>query len=216
MSEIFYSYISYFLHPFKVNTYFQKRRTDYYGRGVPFLVDATIPMETDLLELDLSENLVVSWILFIIHSFYSILFINVSYFLAASFDIGEFLNPKILIYTTLIQVIFFPLVFYAYAKLWSLIVEFFGRLFYEGEDDISEMANQVVGVSLTSHIFLVIPVIGAAIRHIAFLIFLFAGLRNNLGFSTVKSFMVILSPLFILGLMVFMFALLVATIFVGF
>ncbi|TDJ04407.1 MAG: hypothetical protein E2O68_08265 [Deltaproteobacteria bacterium] len=213
MSEIFYSYFSYFLHPFKVNSYFRKKRQDFYG---PFLVDQNVPEERDFLELDFYQILIVSWPFFIIHSFYSIFFINVANFVVMSFDVGEMINPHIMIYAALVQVTFFPLVFWAYAKLWVVIVEFFASLFSLDEKKIEEVSGQVVGVSLVSHVFLLVPIIGGVIRHFAFLVYLFAGLRKNLGLSVTKSFMVILSPLFILGLMVFMFFLLLATIIAGF
>lgn len=213
MSEIFYNYISYFLHPFKVNSYFREKRQDFYG---PFLVDEKIPEERDFLELDIYQILIVSWLFFIVHSFYSIFFINIANFLVARFDMGDIINPRMMIFTALVQVIFFPLVFWAYAKLWVVIVEFFGNLFNADENRIEEISDQIVGVSLASHIFLLIPVIGAVIRHFAFFIYLFAGLRKNLGLSVTKSLMVILSPLFILGLLVFMFFLLLATILMGF
>jgi len=213
MSEVFYSYFSYFLHPLKVNSYFYKKRKDFYG---PFLVDESVPEDRDFLELDFYQILVVSWLFFLIHSFYSLFFINVANFLVSVFDIGDIINPRILVYTALLKIIFFPLVFWAYAKLWVVIVEFFGRLFFEDEKKIKEISDQVVGVSLTSHIFLLIPVIGGVISHFAFYIYLFAGLRKNLGLSVTKSFMVILSPFFILGFMVFIFFLLLATIIVGF
>jgi len=216
MSEIFYSYFSYFLHPFKVNIYFRGRRKDFYGRGVPFLVDESVPMEQDRLELDFPEILSISWLLFTIHTFYSLFFIYVANFLFTSFDIGNFLNARMMIYVALIQAIFFPLVFWAYAKVWILIVAFFGSLFLDEDKDIQDISKQVIGVSLSSHIYLLIPVIGGVVRHFAFLIYLFAGLRKNLGLSVTKSFMVILSPLFILGLLVFLFVLMVATIFIGF
>ncbi|RLA61431.1 MAG: hypothetical protein DRQ88_12600 [Epsilonproteobacteria bacterium] len=199
-----------------MNYYFHERRKDFYGRGVPFLVDESVPTERDLLELDLSEILSISWVFFIIHSFYSLLFMNVANFLASSFNIGKMLNFQMMIYATLIQVIFFPLVFWTYAKVWILIVEFFGDLFIDEDKDISEIANQIIGVSLVSHIYLLIPVIGGVIRHFAFFIYLFAGLRQNLGLSVTKSLMVLLSPLFILGLLGSLFVLMVATVFVGF
>lgn len=223
MTKILYGYFTYFLHPLQVNNYFRKNREEARALTGPFLLDeeTSLVLRDDILNLDFSHVLSVSWVFVIINCIYSLLLLNLGAFLLRLVDTSgvlasNFSNPKSLIFFTLAQAVFFPLGFYFFAKIWEKIVTFFALIFNPEIEDIEAVSEQVVAVSLTTHTFLLIPILGSFIFYIAFAIYLFGGLKYNLGFKTLPALMTILSPFFVLGFIFLVFFLLIVSLIIGF
>ena len=223
MTKTLYGYLTYFLHPFQVNNYFKKNREDLMALSTPFLIDdeSSLKLEEDILELDFSEILIISWVFLIISGIYSLLLLNLSAAILRMVDTSggmaaNLASPRTLIFFTLGQAVLFPLGFYFYAIIWEKIVYFFTLLFSPNLEDIDHASKQVVAVSMTAHTFLLVPVLGTFIFHIAFAIYLFAGLKCNLGFRTLPALITILSPLFVIGFCLLVIILLIVSLIMGF
>jgi hypothetical protein len=189
---------------------------------VPYLVDEDTRLfaQRDLLDLEFSESLSLSWCFYQGHAFLSILLLNLGLWLLKTTNTlriipSKVANPKMLIFWTLIQVIFFPVAFTIFAKIWEKIVEFLAGLFLKEKEDLKTLSQQVVRISLSAHPYYLIPVFGPFVFHMAFLIYLFAGLKYNLGLGNIRSLIVLLSPIFFLGVLCLLFLLLLVTIIIG-
>ena len=219
MIKILYGYFTYFLHPLQVNNYFRKNRQDLNALSVPYLVDdeISLKLEDDILALDFSDVLSVSWLFVIINCIYSLVLLNLGAALLKMVDSSRsYGNPKSLIFFTLAQAVLFPVGFYFFAKIWEKIVGFFTSVFRPEIEDIDEVSRQIVAISLTSHTFLLVPVLGTFIFYIAFAIYLFGGLKYNLGLRSLPAILAILSPLFFLGIVFLVICLLIVSLFIGF
>jgi hypothetical protein len=223
MTKIFYGYFTYFLHPLQVNNYFRKNREEVMALSTPFLVDeeTSLKLESDILQLDFTDVLSVSWIFVLINSFYSLLFLNIGAAILNRIDptgimVSNLGSPRSMIFFTLTQAIFFPLGFYIFAKFWEKIIIFFALVFNPDVENVDDVSEQVVSVSLSTHTFLLVPVLGPFIFFIAFAIYLFGGLKYNLGFRTLPALFTILSPFFLFGALLLVFILLIISLILGF
>jgi hypothetical protein len=194
MNYIIRNYLIFVISPFRISSLLKKYREQ----------NSSLEKYSGFKVLNFNETLIVSWLLFIINCFYSLCLINISNFFAEKFGLGHKSPPHIMTLLILLKITFFPLVFWAFYKVWYYFINFFGFFFFEIRKDTNIIADQVVFYALTSHIFLLIPVIGVVIKNIVFLIFLYAGLCNNMGLSKSRSLMVILSPLFTIFFLLFL------------
>ncbi len=157
--------------------------------------------------LGLVELVSVSWVFVIFQAFYSIVGLNIGGFFLRKLhnmedgSIPDLLIPggseealAITIFITLFSVVLFPLFGILYVKVWNVIISFFSELF--GKKGIrSEQIDMAANAILVSNIFLIFPIVGELFKSLSKLVYLFAGLRDNLGFSPTQSVIVILSPL---------------------
>ncbi len=111
--------------------------------------------------------------------------------------IEDIAHNKIVLFYLLFEVALFPLGVFLYCKIWELIIRFFIHL-YEIEIKNEEQAvEEVLAGSLSSHLFFIFPIFGEFLKHIASLIYIFAGLRSGLGMSVLQASMVIIAPIFL-------------------
>src|SRR5690606_23750940 len=94
-------------------------------------------------------------------------------------------TQRALLTAALAKVTFFPLVFWAYSKLWKILIQFFANLF-QVEGNLNKMTDQVVNQSMTCDLMLAIPVFGRMLRHLFGLVHIFAGLRENMRMSVLQ------------------------------
>ena len=168
----------------------------------------------------------VSWIFIIFHATYSLIGITIglnsthcaqeelSYVMSsASAGIASYS-----IFSLLLNVVLFSLFFWVYGRFWINILKVFTNVFekYEDEEEIEERCEEVVANSLTAHTFLVIPIVGDFLQKFSFLIYLYAGLRRNLGLNVFQSLLILMCPLILILLAIFLmvmsFGLLIATL----
>ncbi len=222
MTKILFGYFNYFLHPLKVNFHFRKNREDFRAISTPFLLDeeTSLIYEDDIFQLDFAHVLSISWIFVIISSIYSLFLLNLGAFLLKMVDPSGILvnnlgNPKTIIFFNFFQVIFFPMGFYVFAKLWEKIILFFALIFNPEIEDAEAVCSQIVSVALSAHTFLLVPVLGTFIFYLAFAVYLFGGLKYNLGLKTLPAILTILSPFFLLGFLFLVFFLLIFSLILG-
>jgi hypothetical protein len=160
----------------------------------------------ETVELDFIESMGVSWIFVILKVMYVVLTLMISlFFLNGGFEnywiLDSYQPQRLLLTISIAEVVFFPIFIWVYVKVWNVLIIFFTGLFGSLKNsDIRSISNQIVNASLSSHVFLIIPVFGGVMRHISGLIYIYLGLRNNLGFSRAQGLLTLISPLLIIGL----------------
>lgn len=225
--EIFHEYFYSFLHPFKLHRSLAQSRVR--ARSMPQLRlatwgDTTGIKSTKVPGLELVELVGVSWFFVIIRGLYSLVSINFGILVYQNYFsdnlplLEEIFSPvtlqaqKMLLLYVVGEAALYPLVLWFYIKVWSVLINFFGNLF-SIEGDINLMTEQIVGHSLVGHFFLLIPIFGEVARYFSSIVYIFAGLRNNMRMSVLQSVIVISSPLLLLLMFILMlFAYIVAVL----
>jgi len=164
--------------------------------------------------LSFIEFLSISWLFVIAHAMFELVGLNWGVHVSEQLFDGEMANFFLSSFVkmsrvhslmgVLFEVVFFPLSLWVYAKFWEMLITFFAQLFKV--DDSSASIKQVINQSFAGHVMLLIPLIGPIIRHAAGLVYLYAGMRENLGMSKMQASMVVLSPVVLflfLGLIMF-------------
>lgn len=211
MKSILTNYFTFALHPFKAHRDFRN----------------TPEKEMICKPLPLPELLGISWPFVMIYSIYSVFSITR---VASTIKIipetfapnifPQFQNidfQKCFLIFIVVEAIFFPIIAWIFIKLWKQVIKLFILIFDTPSDDrnLSEVLNQIVNSSLVSNIFLVIPVFGDSLKQLFSMLYLFSGLKNNLGMSTIQALIVIISPVLLLMLMLFVVIMLVMILFMS-
>tara|TARA_R110002072_G_scaffold534_6_gene3922 strand:+ start:100213 stop:100911 length:699 start_codon:yes stop_codon:yes gene_type:complete len=216
MTEVLNLYFNCALHPFAQQEYFRKKRQVGAYENQLSLVDD----ENDIKSLaqvkdeglTTIEVLSCSWLMYFFKAFYDLmaLFLGWSaynFFQGENYDLHIFqqTGQKLAIYSILLKVILFPILLWFYSKLWINIIKMSSYVFSDenvaaAEKDINIIATQIVHSSLSTHIFLVIPFFGEMVQFLASLVYIYAGLRRNLGLNKLQSFLVLLTPAFLVFL----------------
>ncbi|MBI2520530.1 MAG: hypothetical protein HYV97_08930 [Bdellovibrio sp.] len=209
MKEMFKYYLEGALHPFLVHErYYQfrhkpislleseedKDNNDYFEKGVNF---ATL--------------ILLSWPFIIFEAFYRIGGFHLSEWLVDNFlGDGELatyfiraqstLNFQIFI--ILLKVVSFPIIAWIMVKIWEAIITFFHHFLGKDDGDLPGIA-QTVNNTLTSHVFLLIPLFGPLLKWLSMLIQMYGGLRYNLRYSRLQATIVLLSPFILLAFFIF-------------
>ena len=142
-AQIFYSYFVALMHPYRYH--------DFLAHSIAF--ESDLPLR----KLSVYESLSVSWLLVILRAFVRLIFINwIVYFilnvaleefsfLSSLVEGGSFNFYYIVIFSAIIDVIFFPLVTYLVIEFWELLIRtaalmknYQGDRFQAAEDVMSE------------------------------------------------------------------------------
>ncbi len=183
----------------------------------PFWLHEQLKLNRDntakIISFDFVEVLSISWLMMVIKGIYSViaLLIGLEWMAGTTgegqsfaLDLWSKQTQKITLYVIILEVILFPMTLYFYAKFWAVILKFFCVLFNREEQNTEQITSEIINHSLVSNFFLIIPIFGGLIRHIAGLFYLFAGLRRNLGFNVLQSLMVLTAPLILLLFILFL------------
>lgn len=215
MNETLSSYLNSFIHPWKTQEFLRSQRE--YIEEVKTLSplelvedrEEKIPKGEDL-QITFEQSLSISWLFVIFNTTYSLIGMMMGFNLYESVSLPGSIIPWgqtylgfTTIFFTIMRVVFFPLIFWFYGKFWINIIKMFGNL-YEKEEDLEEIAEEIVTHAFTSHTFLVIPIVGLFLHRITNIIYLFSGLRKNLGLSVMQALLVVVCPLFIVLFAAFM------------
>jgi hypothetical protein len=228
MNEIFSQYIYCFLHPWQAQETLRNLRL--FNRDVERVSPLELVesrQEKKLNEdsgITWNESLLISWFFSILQLFYVLLGMLLGLEVFSSYSAEDTLlspflldaNFKKILYLMLFQGVLFPVSFWISSTFWSLLIKSFARLFEKDEENMQNVTEGIVATSLTSHAFLIIPVLGQFLFKVTTLIYIFAGLRRNLNLSVLQSFLVILCPLLLVLLMAFMLILMLIMAFAGF
>lgn len=207
IASILSNYFYYIIHPFKVHKALLLQR----GKRLVLLDSDVLNQKR---ELNFYEAVAISWIFIIIDGIYSlsgIIFSRIAFLKFADLDTvsslipNELLNThKLTIFISLMKICFFPLFSYVLVKFWSAMISMFSHIYTRHSSSLKSI-EQVVIAMIPAYAFLVIPVFGEVFKTFAMMLYLFAGLKNNLGYNSIQSFLVVLSPLFILiGMSIFL------------
>jgi len=101
-----------------------------------------------------------------------------------------------LILSSILDIIFFPLFALFIVQFWTFIIRIFAR-FLRVDGDIDLKVERVVTGSLSSNVFMAVPILGSFIQKVSSLILLFIGMRSQLKFSSALSICVLISPIII-------------------
>lgn len=197
--DIFYSYIHYLIHPVKTHEYLMNGHTDEF-KPVRFSV---------------YESLSISWVFIVLNALFRIVLIN--YFLLTFVDlmnddlpfisdviaISEFPSFYLVIFSAILDVIFYPLFGIFIIQFWEFIIKVYARLL-DTEGDIVKKSHDILAVSLSSNILKIVPIVGAPSQSLANLILMYTGLRVQLDASPSLCVCILLTPmLLIIGLIFF-------------
>ncbi|MEK6624537.1 MAG: hypothetical protein AABY86_06200, partial [Bdellovibrionota bacterium] len=106
------------------------------------------------------------------------------------------------IFIILLKVVCFPILVWIMVKIWEAIITFFHHFLGKDENDLAGI-SQIVNNTLTSHVFLLIPIFGPVLKWLSMLIQLYGGLRYNLRYSRLQAAIVLLSPVILLVFFIF-------------
>ena len=191
-----YTFFMYLVHPFRSHDFFLKSDSDFLPK-----------------KLGIYESLGASWAFVVINGIVRIWLINlvlVSFYeftaqgdglIDQLYHADGFTGYYFLVMSTILDVIFYPLFVLFVIQFWEFVISFFGK-WLGVQGDLTQKAQDIMAVSLSSHLFMVIPIFGAMAQKLASLVLMYAGLRKQLNASPAMCICIMLTPiLIILGLL---------------
>jgi hypothetical protein len=226
MNNILEQYFTAFLHPLQLQRFYREVRQEKSTPSPRRLFEIVTEVYDEDREEDASEqeeerfgvnfleSLSISWMMYLFKAAYGVLSLYLSYQLYLAYDVEasflsqlKFNSQRVLLFIILLKVVLFPLSFWVYTKFWVNIIKLFAGLF-EVKGDVEKISNQIVNNSMTTHTFLIVPLVGEILSHVAGIIYLFGGLRKNMELSITQALSVLIFPLFLIFLLFLMTALL--------
>jgi hypothetical protein len=191
LTEGFFTYINYLIHPF---------------RSHEALSSSNLP-EKDFITEDISlyESLGFSWLFVVLNAFFRLViisfillvFVNVmdpANDLMSHFYSGDrYTGFYFIIFSTLLDVVFFPLVTLFIIQFWDFVIRGYAYLLGD-EGDVDLKTNQVLSVALSSNALLIVPFFGAMVQRIAQFVQMYAGLRVQFKFSPMATLCILFTP----------------------
>ena len=201
MIDILARYIEIFLHPFTVHRNMRLQRLGHYVNGQKN-------------GIELAEAISISWIWYMIQDFFVLLTISMTSHLYDSIETESVIasmivdswqraTMRVTVLTVLVGVVFFPVYEYIFFRLYTVVIRFYSELFKL--DTTQDAIEQTVQFSMVGNTFLVLPIIGRMLSFFSTCVYLFAGLRNNMGMTNLQSTITMVTPLFALMLFVGLF-----------
>jgi hypothetical protein len=205
MTTVLADYFYALLHPFRLQRTYREQ-----NNLAPTLQLAGPAAEPQKSYLSFPESISISWGFVLLQAILIIASLPLgNYLISETMNSFEFEQPIVMniasrwqlitVFFLLFEAIFFPAFIWFYTKLWGILIRFFGNIF-QIENVTEKSLEQIMSVAITGHAFLIIPVFGSMIKHVSLLVYLFAGLRENLGMTRAQSLMVLVSPIFVLTL----------------
>mgnify|MGYP001627361022 CR=1 FL=1 len=161
--------------------------------------------EGELERPDLVSQVALSWAMALVQGFARLLMANVlvQLFLAYhnhndlfSFfiDVQDGLFPYyFLVLSTALDLVFFPILTLVQTQVWAFVLRLYARALHLPGDE-GDIAEQVTNVALSSHFFLLVPIIGPVFQQLSWLYLLYVGCRHRLGASRSLSIVILLTP----------------------
>jgi hypothetical protein len=157
------------------------------------------------------EVMSISWSLHLIYAFYSVfaLFLGVkSYeYISGSEDFTHLvfstLNiqiQKITLLSTLFSVILYPFIFQFGYRFWRALFKFYAQLFDREDAEFEDKADAILASAFSCNLFLIFPIVGKFLSHLAHGFFLYKGMVSKYNFSSLQAILVLLTPIFLVFL----------------
>ena len=194
--QVLKSYFFYLIHPFKIHRILKS------ASG-----------EEGIISLSVYESLGTSWIFIVISGMLRIVLINAlivlfmgvmdpaSDFVDQFYDGDRFTGFYFLILSTILDVIFFPLITLFVIQFWEFTLKVFAGL-AGVEGDVEEKSRMILSVALSSHALQVAPIFGDMAQKFAHFVQMYAGIRVQFGFSRSLTLCVLMTPLLLILLFV--------------
>lgn len=211
MSGVFYQYMMAFLHPFQVQ---EQLRT--------MKITSPLISDTSLRGINIYEGIAISWLFYIVYSFYSLITLIIGLHAHNDFgnDLVRLLDLNLVQHSytmvkTGIAIALFPLTSWIWVRLWGIIITSFARIFRIEDHSIDTISDEITRNALASNCLLIIPVFGGFASHVGSLIMIYAGLRRNLDMPVGQSIIVLLVPLIVILLLIFLMILSLSMLLMG-
>lgn len=182
--------------------------------------------EHELPQPELTGQLAVSWMFAVIQGIVRILLANfmVQLFLRyqnednffySFVDVEDGLFPYyVLLFTTALDLVFFPILTLIVTEFWNFILRQYAR-WLKVEGDVDDVARDITTVALSSHFFLVLPVIGVVFQQIAWVYLLYVGCRHHLQATRLLSIVILITPTVLMLMSISVFSLAIFYLIVG-
>ncbi len=200
--EVLRTYVHYLIHPFKTHEQFL-----YPDR-----------FEGELSDYSSYQSLSISWVFVVFNGIGRVVLLNLVLVmmvgllaeteLSSVVNIGEIPSLYLIILSTVLDVIFFPLFGFFIIQFWDIVIRAVGFLL-ETPGNLALKADRIISVYFSANIFRVIPVLGGPIKSFAGMLLLYAGLRKQLNASPLLAACVVLTPMLFILVVVSMIMLLV-------
>lgn len=209
MLALWQQYFDFLIHPFYSHSKLRLARKSHGDNVAPLFGSTEAASEgPDFLTL-----MSISWPFYMMRALYTLLTVFISaQILTSEFSTEGLVDlfatgynyqwEKVMLFWTLLTVIFFPIAAWVAMKFWSLLLSFFAKLFQVEEEHLGEVCDEVARCSLVSHFFLIIPLVGELLKQVSSWIYLYAGCRANLGLTRLQSFIIIVSPIILMATLV--------------
>lgn len=200
--EVLRTYVHYLIHPFKTHEQFL-----YPDR-----------FEGELSDYSSYQSLSISWVFVVFNGIGRVVLLNLVLVmmvgllaeteLSSVVNIGDIPSLYLIILSTVLDVIFFPLFGFFIIQFWDIVIRAVGFLL-ETPGNLALKADRIISVYFSANIFRVIPVLGGPIKSFAGMLLLYAGLRKQLNASPLLAACVVLTPMLFILVVVSMIMLLV-------
>lgn len=207
--QILLTYFHYLIHPFKTHD---------------ILMNPERYPEEDLIRMSAYESLSTSWVFVMINGILRIIILNFVLVFFYDFinsselgvfeilDLNEFPGLYFIVLSSIVDVIFYPLFGIFIIQFWELIIRFFGKL-NGTQGDLTQKAQDILAVKLSSKMISVIPFIGGSLENFASMLLMYAGLRKQLNTSVPLTLCILFTPVLLMlmaGTMIFLLVLVIA------
>lgn len=163
-------------------------------------------------KLNYFELLGISWLFHFVYAFYSVFAIYLGLltydYVSANNTISKMVyssfNLTIQKYALIIgisEAILYPVVFHFSYRFWVFLLQFYSQIF-NVEVNQEENVEDILTAIYASNIYLMIPVLGKLISFIAQGFLLYKGLLKKLNFTNLQAVLVLLTPFFMIFLVV--------------
>ena len=152
------------------------------------------------------ESLSISWVFVVMNGFLRICVLNLVLIMFASLlrsaeaemgaliNIGDIPSLYLIVLSSLLDVIFFPLFGIFIIQFWEVLIRMVGALL-QTPGNVAEKADDIISVYFSANILQIVPILGAPLKGFAGMILMYAGLRKQINASPTLSICVILAPM---------------------
>jgi hypothetical protein len=172
----------------------------------------------DLVQPELTGQLSVSWMFAVVQGIVRIMMANIMVqlflhyqnednFFYSLVDVQDGLFPYyVLLFTTALDLVFFPIITLVVTEFWNFILRQYAR-WLQVEGDHDDIARDITTVALSSHFFLVLPIIGVVFQQIAWIYLLYVGCRHHLQATRLLSIVILITPTVLMLMSISVFSL---------
>ncbi len=212
LKDMFVTYFMAIIYPFRIH--------DYIKHTIPL----PEPVWSNPKKLNILEAVSISWMFEILKGIIKIFLIHItvlglvtyqdqSYSFFRELSLGAGLSPHyFLLAGIVLNVILFPIYTFLFIEFWILTLRFMGGLF-NVQGDKQKMAEDILATSQSSHAFVLVPVFGDFVQKMASFLFMYAGIRKQMQLSAFSSILILLTPVFLMLCIAFLFTLLIYILF---